>query len=403
MANSYLKPDAITAEALRILHNNLQFVKRIDKQHDKETEFGGQKRGGSIRIRLPNKYTVRETWAMDAQDQNEQSETLTVGTVRGVDMDFTESDLALEIDEFSQRFIAPAAKILAAKIDLYCFKEAYKGVYHSVGTPGTTPGTAKVWLQGGQKMNEAAAPVDDRLALINPAAQVETVDGLKALFHDSGQLAKQYLKGEMGTALGFKWFMSQNVCNHTCGSRSGTILIDDAAGTYLTEGTTSLHIDGLGGATQTFKEGDVFTVAGVYAVNPETKESTGSLQQIVVTADATAASSEVTLSISPALYATGALQNVDALPVDNAAVTVVGTASTAYAQNMVYHPEAFTFASANLSMPQDVSFKSQMAVDGINIRIIRQYQIGNSNHPCRMDVFFGFLAQRPELACRVWG
>lgn len=403
MSSSFLKPDAITAEALRILHNNLPFIKGIDKQHDKETTFGGQKRGASLRIRLPNKYTVRETWALNAQDQNEQSETLTIGVVRGVDMQFTESDLALEIDEFSRRFIAPAMKILASKVDYYCIDQAYKAVANSVGTPGTTPNTALVYLQAGQKLNEEAAPVDDREMLIGPVAQAYTVDGLKALFHDGGEIAAQYKKGRMGQALGFDWYMTQNIPNHTCGSRSGTILVDDAAGTYLTNGSSTLHIDGLGGATQTVKEGDGFTIANVYAVNPETKQSTGSLRRFVVTADATAASNEVTLSISPAFYNSGALQNVDALPVDNAAITFMGTASTAYPQNLAFHPEAFTFASANLEMPSDVSFKSQLEVDGINLRIIRQYDINNSNHPCRIDIFFGFLAQRPELANRVWG
>jgi len=150
-------------------------------------------------------------------------------------------------------------------------------------------------------------------------------------------------------------------------------------------------------------QGDVFTVAGVYAVNPQTKQSTGALQQFVVTAAVTASGSECDLTVSPAMYTTGALQNIDAFPVSEATVTVIGTASLVYPQNMVFHPEAFTFATANLEMPADVSFKSQMAVDGINMRILRQYDINNANYPCRIDIFFGFLAQRPELACRVWG
>jgi hypothetical protein len=403
MANSYLKPDEITAEAQRVLHNSLPFTKNIDKQHDKETEFGGQKRGSTLRIRLPNQYTVRETWTINAQDQNEQSVSLVIGQIRGVDMNFSAADLALEINEFSKRFIQPAVKTLASKVDRYNIGEAYKATYQSVGTPGTTPNTALVWLQGGQKLNEAVCPEDDRIAVINSAAQASTVDALKTLFHANSQIEKQYLKGKMGTALGFDWYHSQNVPVHTCGSRTGTILVDDAAGTNLVEGTTTMHVDALGGATDTFTEGDIVTFADVYAVNPETKESTGALKQFVVTAAATAASNEVDISLSPAMYSTGALQNVDALPVDGAGVTVLGTASTAYPQNLVFHPEAYTFATANLEMPTDVSFKAQVAVDGINMRILRQYDINNANYPCRIDIFFGFLAQRPELGCRVWG
>ena len=401
MSNAYLKPDAITAEALRILHNNLPFVKNIDKQHDKETTFGGQKRGASIRIRKPNQYTVRTGWTIDAQDQNEQSDTLTIGTVRGVDMNFTEADLALEINEFSKRFIQPAITRLASEVDLITFQNMYRSVYNLVGTAGTTPASALVYLQANQKMNDFATPEDPRCMVINPAAQASTVDGLKGLFNPGSAVSKQYTKGRMGgEALGFTdWYMSQNVPVHTCGSRSGTILVDGAPD----EGSSTLHVDGLGGATQTFKAGDVFTVAGVYSVNPDTKQSTGSLQQFVVTADATAGSSEVDLTVSPALISDGAYQTISALPANDAAVTVVGTASTAYPQNMGFHKEAFTFASANLEMPSDVSFKSQMAVDGVNMRILRQYDINNSNHPCRIDIFFGSLAQRPSMACRVIG
>lgn len=407
MSNSYLKPDAITAEAQRVLHNSLPFTKNIDKQHDKETEFGGQKRGSTLRIRLPNQYSVRTTWTINAQDQNEQSVSLVIGQIRGVDMNFSDADLALEINEFSKRFIQPAVKKLASYIDYYNISQAYKDTYHSVGTPGTTPNTTLVWLQAGQKLNEAVCPEDDRIAVINPAAQASTVSGLSSLFHASSALEKQYLKGKMGTALGFDWYMSQNVPSHTTGTNAddASILVDDNTSTNIAEGMTTIHVDGLDSATGTFKEGDVFTIGSVYAINPETKESTGQLQQFVVQADVTAASNECDVTFLPAIYSSssGGLQNVSALPADGAAVTVWGSASTAYPQNLVFHPEAYTFATANLEMPTDVSFKSQLSVDGINMRILRQYDINNANYPCRIDVFFGFLAQRPGLATRVWG
>lgn len=401
MSNSYLKPDAITKEALRHLHNNLPFIQNIDKQHDKDTEFGGQKRGPSLRIRLPNQYTVRTGWTIDVQDQSEDSVTLTIGTCKGVDMHFSDSDLALEIDEFSRRFIEPAVKTLASNIDYLCFQAAYQSTYNLVGTAGTVPGDMLTWLQAAQKLNESVAPINDRRAIISPAAQAQTVDGLKALFNSGREVSNQYTSGAMRNAMGFDWYMSQNVPVHTCGTRSGTILIDDAAATYAVNGNTTVHVDGLGGATQTFTAGDVITIGSVYAVNPETKQSTGSLQQFVVTTAATAAGSEVSLTVSPAMYTTTGKQNIDAFPVDGASVTVVGTASTGYGQNLVFHPEAYTFASANLEMPADVSFKSQMSVDGINMRILRQYDINNANYPCRIDIYYGFVAQRPQFGCRV--
>lgn len=400
MANSYLKPSAITAECLRVLHNNCPFIANIDKQHDKETEFGGQKRGSTLRIRLPNQYDVRETWAINAQDQDEEIVSLVIGQIRGVDMNFSDADLALEINEFSKRFIQPAISKLASKIDHYCHEKAIEATYNLVGTPGTAPGTVATWMAAMQKLHEAAAPPSPRNAILNPAAEAASIDGLKALFHSGKELSKQYVNGAMGHAMGMDYFMSQNVKQLTCGTRVGTILID---GTVSTEGSTTIHVDGLTNATDTFVAGDVFTVADVYKVNPETKESTGALQQFVVTTAATAASNEVDLTVSPAMRTTGAKQNIDAFPQDGAAVTVVGTASTTYPQNLVYHPEAYTFATANLEMPKDVSFKAQEAYEGINMRILRQYDINNANYPMRIDIFFGFLAQRPEFGCRVIG
>jgi hypothetical protein len=257
-------------------------------------------------------------------------------------------------------------------------------------------------------MSDFATPLDDRCCVINPKAQARTVDGLKALFHAGGALDKQYVKGQMGEALGLDFYMSQNVPVLSTGSRVGTIVVD---GTVSTEGSTTIHIDGLTNATDTVKKGEVFTVAGVYAVNPETKQASQDLQQFVVTADATAASNEVDLSVSPAMYtsASGGLQTIDAFPADGAAIVFHGvtnpttTASNSYPINLAFAKDAYTFASANLEMPSDVSFKGQMESDGINIRMLRQYDINNAQYPTRLDIFFGSLAQRPSQACRIIG
>lgn len=407
MASTFLKPSAITAEALRILHNSCPFISTVDKQHDKQTTFGGQKRGPNLNIRLPNKYTVRRVWAIDTQEVTEQQVTLAIGQVFGVDMIFEESDLALEINEFSRRFIKPAISVIASAIDAYCLGVAYKDVYNSVGTPGTTPNNAQIYLDGAAKLDDYSVPQDDRSALINPTANSKTVGGLLSLFNPQDDIKKKFISGQMGTApsLGFDFYKTQNIQRHTTGSTvdDASVLVDDSTSGNIAEGMTTIHIDGLDAAAGTLKEGDVFTIGSVYAVNAETKASTGVLQQFVVQADVTAASNECDVTFLPALYSSGALQNVDALPADGAAVTFWGSASTAYPQNMLYHRDAFTFATANLEMPNDVSFKAQMEMDGINMRILRQYQIRDSSHPCRIDVYGGFLVQLPELACRLWG
>jgi len=406
MANSLLTIDEITAESLRVLHNSLPFIKNIDKQHDKDTTIAGRPRGASLRIKQPNQYTVRSDWTLNAQDQSEQSDTLTIGSVRGVDMNFTDADLATDITEFSNRFITPAVKRLASEVDSVTFTKMVKATYNQVGTPATTPASAQVYLDAMAKMSNFAAPLDGRCTVINPVAQARTVDGLKSLFNNASEISKQYTTGQMGMALGSEFFMSQNVPVLTTGSRVGTIVVD---GTVATAGSTVIHLDGFTNATDTIKQGETFTVAGVYSVNPETKQSTGQLQDFVVTADFTAVSNEGDVSVSPAMYTSGALQTIDAFPQDGAAIVFSNVASAAttdatdYPINLSFCKDAYTFATAKLEMPSDVSFKGQMEQDGLNIRLLRQYDINNAQHPMRLDIFFGSLAQRPSQACRIIG
>jgi hypothetical protein len=242
---------------------------------------------------------------------------------------------------------------------------------------------------------------------MNADANIYTVNGTISLQNDPKKISNQFVTGRIGTdTLGISsWWMSQNVPNHTCGSRAGSTLINDSTAAYAVEGGATIPIDGFSGATQTVAEGDVFTVAGVYSVNPKTKQSTGKLQQFVVTADATAVGSEVDLSVSPSMYTSSSkgLQNIDAFPVDGAAVTFRGEASTSYPQNIVFHQEFATFATAALTMPSDVSFKAQHNQDGLNIRVLKQFLISDSTQPCRLDIYYGYLVQRPQFACRVWG
>lgn len=404
MGNTLLTPTAITRKALSVIHNKLAFVANIDKQHDNKHTFGGQKDGGSIQIRKPPQYTVREGAVINVQNATETYTTLNVDKQRGVDLNFTSTELTLDIDDFSERFLEPALSRLATYIDADAFS-MFKSVYNTVGAAGTIPTTALVYLQGGQKLDEYVTPRDGmRNVIINPAAQAKTVDALKSLFHSGGDVSKQYKSGTMGSnVLGFdNWSMSQNVPSITTGSRTGSVLVDGTSN----EGTTVIHMDAFTGATDTIKKGEVFTVAGVYAVNPESKQTLGALQQFVVTEDFAAVSNEGDVSVSPTLYTStsGAVQTISALPTNEAVITFLNTtASTTYDQNLCFHKNAFTFATANMEMPSGVDFASRNVLDGISMRIVRDYDINNDSFPCRIDVLYGYLAQRVEWAARIQG
>ena len=403
MANSILTIDMITRKSLEILENNLVITRNVNRQYDDSFAVSGAKIGSTLRIRLPDRTLVTDGAALQVQDDNEQFTTLTVSTQKHIGVNFTSAELTMQLDDFAERVLKPRISQLASSIDADV-ANAYKSVFNTVGTPGTTPATALVLLQAQQKLNESAATMNPRYATVNPAANAGLVNGLSGFFNPTDTISKQFKNGMMGTGvLGYDEInMSQSIKTHTTGSRAGTILVN---GAVSTQGQATISIDGLTGATDTVTAGDVFTIAGVYAVNPQTRESTGSLQQFVVTAAQTGASNALAnMAISPPIYTSAsALATVDSFPADNAAVTFVGTASTVYPQNMIYHKDAITFATADLIMPQGVDMAARAVHNGISLRVVRQYDINNDRMPCRIDVLYGFNAIRPQMACRLWG
>jgi hypothetical protein len=390
----------ITRKALEILENNLVLTRNVNRQYDDSFAVEGAKIGSSLRIRLPDRALVTDGAALQVQDDNEQFTTLTVASQKHIGVNFTTAELTMQLDDFADRVLKPRISQLASSIDADV-ANAYKNIFASVGTPGTTPGTSLVLLQAQQKLNEAAAVMSPRYATVNPAANAALVEGMKGFFNPTDTISAQFKNGMMGTGvLGYNEInMSQSIKVHTNGDWGTAIT---STNTISAQGTTSLPIS-FTGSSKTWNVGDVFTIANVFAVNPQTRESTGSLQQFVVTAAATG-SSTATLSISPAIYTSAsALATVNSFPQASAAITMLGSAATQYPQNLVYHKDAITFATADLLMPQGVDMASRQVHNGISMRIVRQYDINNDRLPCRIDVLYGYSTIRPQMACRIFG
>ena len=400
MSNSILTIDMITRKALEILENNLVLTRNVNRQYDDSFAVEGAKIGSTLRIRLPDRALVTDGAALQVQDDNEQYTTLSVASQKHIGVNFTSAELTMQLDDFAERVLKPRISQLASSIDADV-ANSYKSIYSSVGTPGTTPSTSLVLLQAQQKLNENAAVMSPRYATVNPAANAGLVEGMKGLFNPTDTISRQFKNGMMGMGvLGFDEVnMSQSIKQHTTGDWGTTITVTT---TVATEGATSVAIS-FTGSSKTWNVGDVFTIAGVYAVNPQTRESTGSLQQFTVTA-ATSGSSTATLSVSPAIYTSAnALATVNSFPQANAVVTMLGSAASQYAQNLVYHKDAITFATADLLLPQGVDMASRQVHNGISMRVVRQYDINNDRLPCRIDVLYGYSAIRPAMACRIWG
>jgi len=402
MSNSILTIDMITRKALEILENNLVLTRNVNRQYDDSFAVEGAKIGSTLRIRIPDRALVTDGAALQVQDDNEQFTTLSVASQKHIGVNFTSAELTMQLDDFAERVLKPRISQLAASIDADV-ANAYKSIAASVGTPGTVPSTSLVLLQAQQKLNEAAAVMTPRYATVNPAANGGLVEGMKGFFNPTDTISRQFKNGMMGTGvLGYEEInMSQSVKVHTTGTRTnGTV-----GTTVSAQGQSTVALAGLG-ASGTITVGDVFTISGVYAVNPQTRETTGSLQQFVVTAADTASGGGATTvtAIYPPIYtAVHALATVDSFPQSGATVTWIGAANSQYPQNLVYHKDAITFATADLLLPQGVDMASRQVHNGISLRIVRQYDINNDRMPCRIDVLYGYSTIRPQMACRLWG
>jgi len=413
MANAIITSSIITNETLRILHNESAFLGNINTEYEDQFANKGMKAGSVVNVRQPVQYTIRDGATINIQDVNETTVPITMEAEFGIDWAFSDYDLKLSIDEFSKRYLAPAAKRLAAELDLRIATRFYRGVANFSGTPGTPISTAQAVLDAAVLLDNAACPrTDGRMLALTPLSNAKLVGGMSGLFNDQATQGKQLKNGMMSTNLGVDFIMSQNLPTHTVGGLGGTPLVNGANQGLINSGstdnpsaaTTSLITDGWTAAVANrLKRGDVFTIAGVFAVNPETKVSTGVLRQFIATADAASdGAGNLTVAIYPAIIAGGAYQNVTARPADNAAITVLtGTASTAYGQNIMFHRDAFTLVTADMELPKGMDMADRAVEDGVSIRFIRGYDITNNRRICRFDLLAGYGLLRPEWAVRV--
>ena len=401
MANTYLTISMITREALRVLSNNLAFTRGATTEYNDKFGVEGAKIGTTVNVRKPPRYVGRTGTAISIENATETQVAVTLDTQFGVALSFSSADLKLSIDDFSKRFIRPAIATIANKIDNDGLK-LYKKVYNTVGAQGTVPNALLTYLNAGVKLDDEATPMDgQRNLVITPQMQATIVDALKGLFQSATAIADQYRSGQMGVAAGFNWFMDQNCATHTIGAHGGTPLVNGASQTGA-----SLVTDGWTASTAVLKEGDVITLAGVNAVNPQSRESTGVLRQFVVTANVTSdGSGNATIAISPSITTGTGFQTVTGSAADNAAITVSGTASATARIGLAHHPDAFTLVTADLPVPNgtDMAARANDPDSGLSIRLVRDYDITTDLFPCRLDVLYGWAALRPELAVRVWG
>ena len=412
MANSLVTPTWYTKEVARILVNNLKFASNVNRTYDDAYVQSGAKVGYTVNARMPQRYQVTEGQALQTQALNDQFVPITLTHQKNIAYSWSTASMTQEIDSVRDRYVKPAAAALANVIDYDGLNTLFKDVYQSVGTPGTTPSTNLTYLQAGAKLTDSAAPTDGRVAVLDPTSMVTLANANLALFNPSAQISEQYREGQFASrALGVsEWYEDANVSKYTTGTyTASTPLVNGASQTGST-----LVTNGWASGAATLNKGDIFTLAGVYGVNPVSYASTGQLQQFVVTTTTTSVGVNMaTLPISPSIITSGQLQTVTASPADDAVITVLGTtnpaggtlAATVSSQSLVYHPDAFALVMSDLHRPTSGAEATVVRSKelGISIRMVQQYQIGTDSEPTRLDILYGWATLRPTLACRVQG
>jgi hypothetical protein len=375
---------------------------QVNRQYDSQFAQAGGKVGATINIRVPARFTVQNGPSVTPQDYIETSTPLTIQWQPVVPVQFTSAERALSLDDYSQRVLEPAIATLANDVDRKVL-ELYSSVWNSVMVDTTSTDTLfQSYMNAGALLDESAAPRDRfRSVVIGPRQQASAVSAFKGLFQSSEQIANQYETGTMGLMGGWRWSMDQNVVAHTTGPYGGTPQVDGATqtgATLLTKGWTAA-------AALRVKKGDVFTIAGVYSVNPQNKQSTGQLQQFVATANASSgATGLASIAIQPSITVTGPYQTVSNSPADSAPITMLGTASTAYVQGLAFHRDAFTLATVDLDLPSQSAEASRATDDqlGVSLRITRQWAALSDQWITRCELLHGESACRPEWAVRMW-
>lgn len=421
MANALVTATVVTNEVLRIAHNASAFLGNVNTDY-KEAWTGEHKPGSTLKARAPVQFTHRSGETANVQDITERSVDVTLQPLLGLDFQVGSTELTSSIGsngqvnkDFQNRYLKPAGLKLAALLDYNIATLMKNGFHQIVGTPGTPPASVSDILNAQVPLDRMSVPRDgQRMAAIEPGANANIVAGLSTLFNNQAMLGEQYKTGVLKTGMGLDFAMSQNVPAHTVGPLGGTPLVNGANQGLINSGTTdnpyaattALVTDGwTAAAAVRLNQGDTFTIAGVYSVNPETKVSTGVLQSFLVTAQTSSdAGGNATVTISPAIIAGGAYQNVTSRPADNAAITVTsGAASTTYTNNLIWHKDAFTFVSPKQELPggMDMAYQASLADEGgVSLRFVRGYDITNNKFVSRFDILWGGAVTLPNFGVR---
>lgn len=401
MSNVLATSSIVAKKTLAILENSLTFASNVNRTYEDEYEGNmsrGYAPGGTIQIKRPSRYTYRAGRVSVPQSSVDSTVSLTLSQ-GGTDLNFTsyERTVGITEDALDEKIQAALATVVN-EIDRQGLELAKNAAYNTLNVTGALPstqlGAVQVYTDAMRRLNEMGAPTNrgSKAFIMGPGLNGASVAGLSGLFNSQEKISKQYGNGMMVDSLGFIVGMDQNVATLTLGAATATN-INGA-------GQTGSSITVVAVAGGTLAKGTAITLPGVFAVNPQTRQSTGVLADFIVTADVAAGATSI--PISPAIVTSGAFQNVTASPTTAQPYVIKGTASTSYQTNVAFHKDAFTLAMVPMEMPPaGTGAKAyQESRNGFTVKVTDGYDFINDNSLMRIDVLFGWAATYPELAVR---
>jgi hypothetical protein len=389
----------------------LAVCRNMSKEYSKEFARNGAKIGDAISVNKPQRFQATTGLVYQPQPLTNVKTTVQVGDVTNVHFEWDSIEKTLSLDDIQERYAKPAAIALAHSINANAAQFCAQNTFNVVGTPGTTPTAIDTYLAAGDKLVELGLPAEEELTcIINRKMSSQFVIGQKTYFNPAGSISSMVKKGEIGSGdstLGYRWERDQTIYTQTIGAQGGTPLINGSNQTtsYGNNDTMSLATRGWSNSTLVLGVGDKFTIAGIYSVHPQTRQSTSDLQQFTVLASATTnGSGQVTLTVAPGITPSGQYQNVTASPTDGTAITVVGSANAVSPQGLLLHKNAYAFVSVPLDDPKsgkgvEEAYQETDPDTGITLSFVRFFDGVNRVHGNRFDILTGFAVLYREMAC----
>lgn len=397
--STYLTLGDITYETARLLLNNCVAYKYVNRQYDKRFAKEGAKINDTTSIRLPIRNEVSDGSVAVIQETNEVAVPFTLNKRKHIAFDYSVEDRTLSMDDFSRRYLKPRIAAMANQLDRDILNVA-KTFYQAVGTPGTTPNSSSTYLSAGVKLDNASAPMDELRRIVIPSQNNATlIAAEQTLFNRQEEVSRQHKKGRIGVQHGFSWYIDQNCPTHTYGTYSGTPLVNLAG-----QSGATLNTDGWGSGVSTLNENDIFTIDGVYPLNPWSYDTiTNSLMQFRVVQTISDTSGAMAITIDPPIVLTGPTRNVSNTPANDAAITVAGATGVVSPQGFAFHEDAIVLAMVDLAKMGGNTKQYQLSDEqtGIAMTCTEGSDVINFRTIMRLDMLYGVTAFRKELGVRI--